>query len=203
MLMWLLAAFVGRSPGTADLVDASASTARLGAGDPGAFAAMYDACVGPVYSLALRILGDEGEAEDLVQEVFAQAWRRSSSYDSARGTVAAWLLTMTRSRAIDRLRARRARPDLSAGADARALDVLPSLGVGPADQMLADEDARRVRAALEQIPLLQRLALELAYFEGLTHTEIADRLEEPLGTIKTRIRGGLMKLRDALTGGPA
>lgn len=201
MLMWLCAALAGLAPDDLESGDDRVSMSRLAAGDSAAFAALYDRHVRPVYSLALRILGDEGDAEDLVQEVFAQAWRRSSSYEAARGTVTAWLLTITRSRAIDRLRARRARPDFGSAADPEALDVLPAPGARPDDQLLADEDARKVRAALEQLPLLQRLALELAYFEGLTQSEIAERLEEPLGTVKTRIRAGLLKLRDALSGG--
>ena len=203
MLMWLCAALAGLVPEERDSGDDRLSVSGLAAGDPAAFAALYDRHVRPVYSLALRMLGDEGDAEDLVQEVFAQAWRRSSSYEAGRGPVIAWLLTITRSRAIDRLRARRARPDYASATDPEALDVLPALGARPDDQVLADEDARQVRAALERLPLLQRLALELAYFEGLTQSEIAERLEEPLGTVKTRIRAGLLKLRDALSGGRA
>jgi RNA polymerase sigma-70 factor (ECF subfamily) len=200
MLMWLCAALAGLAPDERGSGDDRVAMSQLAAGDPVAFAALYDRHVRPVYSLALRILGDEGDAEDLVQEVFAYAWRRSSSYESNRGTVMAWLLTITRSRAIDRLRARRARPDHRTAADPETLDVLPAQGAGPDDQVLADEDARKVRAALERLPLLQRLALELAYFEGLTQSEIAERLEAPLGTVKTRIRAGLLKLREALSG---
>jgi RNA polymerase sigma-70 factor (ECF subfamily) len=201
MLMWLCAALAGLAPGAFEPGDDSISMARLAAGDPAAFAALYDRHSRLVYSLALRILGDEGDAEDLVQEVFAQVWRRASSYAEGRGTVAAWLLTITRSRAIDRLRARRARPDLSAPVGTESLDVLPAPVADPVDEVQARDDARKVRAALERLPVLQRLALELAYFEGLTQSEIAERLEEPLGTVKTRIRAGLLKLREALSGG--
>jgi RNA polymerase sigma-70 factor (ECF subfamily) len=178
--------------------DDAAIVARVASGDAAALGSLYDAHARSVYSLALRILGNESDAEDLVQEVFAEAWRRSRSYDASRGPVIAWLVTMTRSRAIDRVRARRARPDLRDADDARDVRDFPSTQAGPADQVLADEDARRVRTALAALPLLQRLAIELAYYEGLTQSEIADRLEEPLGTVKTRIRLGLIKLREAL-----
>jgi RNA polymerase sigma-70 factor (ECF subfamily) len=161
-------------------------------------AELYDRHARPIYSLALRILGDATEAEDIVQEVFSQAWKQAARYNAARGAVGAWLLTLTRSRAIDRLRAKRARPgDVS---DERVADQLVDAGP-PADLLvLSSEQVARVRAALDELPLLQRAAIELAYYEGLTHAEIADRLEQPLGTVKTRIRLAMLKLRDVLAG---
>jgi len=161
-------------------------------------AELYDRHARPIYSLALRILGDATEAEDIVQEVFSQAWRQAARYSASRGAVAAWLMTLARSRAIDRLRAKRARPgDVS---DERVAGQLVDAGP-PADSLvLSSEQVARVRAALDELPLLQRAAIELAYYEGLTHAEIADRLEQPLGTVKTRIRLAMLKLRDVLAG---
>ena len=159
---------------------------------------MYDRHARPVYSLALRILQDQGEAEDIVQDVFSQAWRQAAHYDPSRGAVAAWLYTLARSRAIDRLRANRARPEQAVD-DRQAANVVdPRV---PADmQLLSAEQVGQIRAALEALPVLQRAAIELAYYEGLTHMEIAERLEQPLGTVKTRIRLALGKLRDVLAG---
>ena len=205
--MWLFAALATLPAGGREQGGEMVRVAQAAAGDDAALAALYDAHARAVYSLALRVVGDESDAEDVVQEVFAQAWRQADRYDATRGTVAAWLLTMTRTRAIDRLRARRARPDSRVTTPDDACVDLPATTVDPGDVLAAAEDAARVRQALQDLPLLQRLAIELAYFEGLTQSEIAERLEQPLGTIKTRIRLGLLKLRDALSGetvgGPA
>ena len=176
---------------------------EMAAGDASGLSAIYDRHSTAVYSLALRIVREESEAEDVVQEVFAQAWRQADRYDARRGSVIAWLLIMTRTRAIDRLRMRLARPDRQSTPDPAVLDQLPAAGEDPASGLVAQEDAQRVRQALEELPLLQRMAIELAFFEGLSQSEIAERLEQPLGTVKTRIRLGLLKLRDALGGATA
>ena len=166
-------------------------------GDADAVAELYDRHARAIYSLALAILRDARDAEDVVQDVFSQAWRQASRYCASRGAVGAWLLMLTRTRAIDRLRARRARPDMAS--DDRAASELVDAGPRADAHVLSAEQIARVRAALGDLPVLQRVAIELAYFEGLTHVEIAARMEQPLGTVKTRIRLALTKLRDALT----
>jgi RNA polymerase sigma-70 factor (ECF subfamily) len=167
---------------------------RLAAGDKEAIAELYDRHAARVFALARRILRSDSDAEDVVQDVFSQVWRTARRYDTARGTVAGWLLVIARTRAIDRLRARRIRPE---GADT-PLETIAAATVAPPDQMVSDEQADRVRRALARLPDDQRLALELAYFEGFTQSEIADRLGTPLGTIKTRIRTALITLRRSL-----
>jgi RNA polymerase sigma-70 factor (ECF subfamily) len=202
MLTWLLASVVAfRQESAESQAEDRECLRRMAAGDGSGAVGLYDRHARSIYSLVLRILSDEGEAEDVVQEVFAQAWRQAGKYDASRGAVAAWLLVMARTRAIDRLRARRSRPDSRTVADERAISALPSTAPDVASELLDAEQVRRMQQALASLPLLQRAAIELAYYEGLSQREIAERLEEPLGTIKTRIRLGLLKLRDALAGG--
>lgn len=165
-------------------------------GEHDALAELYQRHGRAVYSLALRVVRDQGDAEDVVQDVFSQAWRQASSYDARRGSPVAWLLTVTRSRAIDRLRSRRARP-VAAGDESLLADLTDDAPAAD-EQLVWAGQATRVRAALDGLSAVQRAAIELAFFEGLTHTEVADRLELPLGTVKTRIRQGLLTLRDRL-----
>ena len=201
--MWLLWATVSGVGGPASsrlgVEDRAADAAvlrRMAAGDSGALAELYDRHARGVYSLALRVLQDVHEAEDVVQDVFSQAWRQATRYDAARAAVGAWLLNLTRSRAIDRLRARRARPE--APVDTEGIAAVAGPGMAADDRVISDERGRLVRQALDDLPRLQRVAVELAFYEGLTHVEIAEQLEQPLGTVKTRIRLGLLRLRDVL-----
>ena len=197
--MWFLAALARMPPAAQSQAEDMDCLRRLASGDQASAAALYDRHARPVYSLILRIVGDEGEAEDVLQEVFAQAFRQAIRYDASRGPVAAWLLMMARSRSIDRLRSRRTRPEAQASDDQHAMDEMPGSMPDAATSMLSEEQTRIVQRALGALPLIQRVAIELAYYDGLSHREIAERLEEPLGTVKTRIRLGLLKLRDALT----
>lgn len=172
---------------------------RLAAGDQAALGDLYDRHGRSVYALACRIVTDRTDAEDVVQEVFAQAWQQVSRYDPARATVIGWLLMMTRTRAVDRIRARKARP---AGTDTLVPD-LADPSAGQEAEAISSEAAARLGAALRELPEAQRATIELAYYEGLTQADIAERLREPLGTVKTRMRSALQKLRAALQGGGA
>ena len=194
--MWFLLAAVASFPGSAAADHAALE--RMARGDHEALAELYDRHGRLVFSLALRILRDQSDAEDIVQDVFSQAWRQAARYESSRGNVIAWLLNLTRSRAIDRLRGRRARPDTAAG-DPSTLE-LPDLSQPVDEQIALSTEAARIRAAVDELSVLQRVAIELAFYEGLTHVEIAERLELPLGTVKTRIRQGLLKLKERLAG---
>jgi RNA polymerase sigma-70 factor (ECF subfamily) len=165
---------------------------RLAAGDREAVAELYDRHAARVMGLAYRIVRNSSDAEDVVQEVFSQAWRTAPNYQAARGTVAGWLLMMARTRAIDRLRTRQTRRDIGGEPD---LEAVPSGATSLPDQIIANQQAAQVRAAILTLPADQKTALELAYFEGLTQSDIAGRLQIPLGTVKTRIRAALASLR--------
>jgi RNA polymerase sigma-70 factor (ECF subfamily) len=169
---------------------------RLAAGDRDAFGRFYDRYAPLVYPLVLRIVRDRADAADVLQEVFWEAWQNAATYDRARGTPEAWMITRARARAIDRVRAVRRRtetfvPPLDDGVMAAA----PEAGGDAASRAM---DRGIVGAALAQLPAAQREAIELAYYAGLTQTEIAEQLRQPLGTVKTRIRLGLERLRDAV-----
>jgi len=171
-------------------------------GDADALAVLYDRHGTAVFSLCLRMLRDAEEAEELLEDVFWQIWRRADQFDPTRGSALAYLLTLTRSRAIDRLRARERRsrlrsevPDPLLGESLLGTSTLAS---SPLQDALAVERRARVQVALAALPGPQREAVELSFLEGLSHPEISTRLGEPLGTIKTRIRSGLLRMRDAL-----
>jgi RNA polymerase sigma-70 factor (ECF subfamily) len=163
--------------------------AAIRSGDASAMAVLYDRYSSLVYSVALRILGDSGLSEDVLQDVFMQLWRRPETFDSSRGSLGPWLAVIARNRAIDALRKRRPENDVS--------DVIISVEPDLAGEAERSRAMEKVRGALGTMPNAQRSALEMAFFEGLTHTEIAAKTGEPLGTIKTRIRAGLLALRKA------
>jgi len=196
--MWVLLAVLGSSAAASPESRQAdqASLARIARGDQLAFAELYDRHARLVFSLALRILQERADAEDIVQEVFAQVWSQAGRYDASRGAVAAWMLMLTRSRAIDRLRARRARPETAS--ESNTAESVVDSAARQDLELLSAEQVTRLQRALKELPDAQRTALELAYYEGLTHAEVAARLSEPLGTVKTRIRQAVIKLRESL-----
>jgi len=163
-------------------------------GDELALAACYDRYRLILFGLILRTLHDREEAEDVLQEVFLQVWRRAGDFDEARGRAFTWLVTIARSRAIDRLRSAGSRTRLAEEAAQVPQDEFGDAAV----DAVKSETGSIVRKALAELPEEQQKTLFLAYFEGLTQTEIAARLGDPLGTVKTRIRSGMMKLRELL-----
>jgi RNA polymerase sigma-70 factor (ECF subfamily) len=193
--MWLLAVLVKLGDAAAAEAD-RAAVLRMARGDHDALADLYDRYAGLLYSLALRIVRLQADAEDVLQEVFTQVWRQATRYDTNRGTVIGWLVTLTRSRALDKLRRGRARPQ-APDREQRAQDV-PDTSPGIDFTLVSAEQASAVRAALEALPDNQRVPLELAYYEGLSQSEIAAKLDVPLGTIKTRMRQALLRLREAV-----
>jgi len=163
---------------------------RIRAGDEDALAALHDRYSQVVYSVALRVLGETTQAEDILQEIFLQLWRNPQTFDSNRGSLGAWLAVITRHRAIDQLRRRRPESDIE--------DVIVAVDTRIEQTTDRNMAIAKIRAVVEQLPAEQRKPLEMAFFEGLTHSEIASKTGEPLGTIKTRIRSALLTLRKAL-----
>lgn len=177
--------------------DDGQAIAQIRNGDAAGLERLYDQHSTAIYSLALRIVRDVAEAEDVTQEVFAQIWTRARSYDAGRGSVAAWMMVIARSRALDRLRRRRT--GLQAGQPDHVVNDIPDPRPSVEVQAATDEQARAARLALAALPDVERTALELAYYEGLTQAEIAERTTAPLGTVKTRIRTALRRVREAMT----
>jgi RNA polymerase sigma-70 factor, ECF subfamily len=173
--------------------------ARIAEGDGHALETLYDRYSRVVYSFSLRMLADTNSAEDLTQEVFLRLWRQGGSYQHSRGAFLTWLLSVTHNMAIDEIRRRKRRPVAVDGADDdQTLSALPDTRTDVENAAWLTSLHAIVREALQDIPPSQRHAIELAYFSGLTQREIAERLNEPLGTIKTRMRLGLLKLRERL-----
>ena len=173
--------------------------ARMRSGDEQALGVLYDRFGDPVRALVLRIVDRPMDAEDVVEEVFWQAWRQAERFDATRGEVGAWLRTIARSRALDSKRALARAGEVEFDDDEG--DTAMETPATPADQMVADaERGEIVRRALLGLPAEQRQALELGYYEGLSQSEIAGRTGIPLGTVKTRMRLALQKLRESLVG---
>ena len=197
-------------PGRSDPSHDGELIRRVAGGDAAALADLYDRHAGAVFSLGLRIVRDETEAGRIVQQVFAHAWRQASRYDPTRASVAGWLLETARGNSIDRARAARRAgasaakaPDGGAAPAEVATLLLPSPAGARGYDACTPEEAGRLRDALADLPALQRLAIELAYFEGLTPAEIATQLEQSEGAINDRLLTGLKSLRSALEDGTA
>ncbi|MDG2614959.1 sigma-70 family RNA polymerase sigma factor [Thermoleptolyngbya sichuanensis XZ-Cy5] len=172
--------------------------ARIAQQDQSALSLLYDRYARVLYSLAFRILGSVEEAEETVLDVFSQVWKLAGRYDPQRGRVDAWLFMLTRSRSLDRLRSLQ-RVSKAVESSTEAAKTVPQAQISdPTEDVLINERRDRLLAAMQRLPVEQREVLELAYYEGLTHVEIATKTGKSLGTVKTRIRLGLNKLRQAL-----
>jgi RNA polymerase sigma-70 factor (ECF subfamily) len=179
--------------------DDATLAARIGDGDSSALATLYDRYSRVVYSFAMRMLADPGSAEELTQEVFIRIWRQGGQYQHTRGAFLTWVLSITHNMAIDEIRRRKRRPKIQDnGEDDLTIYSIVDTGADVEGQAWLGSLRDMVRDALAEIPASQRKAIELAYFSGLTQREIAERLGEPLGTIKTRMRLGLLKLKERL-----
>lgn len=169
---------------------------RVGSGDSDALAELYERYAGMLNALALRVVSDPADAEEVLQEAFLQVWNQATRYDPARSSVSTWLVLITRSRAIDRLRSRKVGDRTVAAARDESGDLHTS--PSGARNVLMSERRGRLRAELDKIPAEQREVLELAFFDGMTQREIAERTDTPLGTVKTRTLLAMRKLRQAL-----
>jgi len=165
---------------------------RVKGGDQQAMTDLFDQYSGMVYSVALRVLKDPGQAEDVMQEIFFQVWRNPNAFVSGRGSLGAWLAVMARNRAIDSLRRRRPTDSVD--------DVVLVSSSDLGSEVERSRMMEKVRGVLKDLPMEQQKSVEMAFFEGLTHSEIAAKTGDPLGTVKTRIRSALMTLRKAITG---
>ncbi len=184
--------------GTENMPDSDGQLVRtLANGDSGALETLWDRHSRPTYSLAIRMLRDAGWAEEVVQDVFVRLWSKPEMYDPSRGSLRTWLLTVTHHAATDGLRGKRGTARTrDAGPD--PLDKVVSIGEGPEEEAWRNVRAEHVQAALSELPSAQREAIELVYFQGLTQMETAEHMDQPLGTVKSRLRLGLRKLRDSL-----
>ena len=185
----------GKKPADADLM------VRILQRDPGALEALYDRYARPVYSLVLRISQQPASTEEIVQDVFLQVWHRADQFQISRGPLEPWLFTMARNRALDFLRLKREKQRRRE--DSTEFDFAPSsfaqiVRPDPEGEIDQSRQAEKVRALMNSLPDMQRRAIELAYFEGLTHSEIASAMGQALGTVKSWIRGGLLRLRESL-----
>ena len=190
----------GGHPNLVELSDADL-IGRAAEGDARALEVLYDRYASVVYSFAARIVNDRQLAEEVLQEAFFRAWQQGGAFSASRGTFVTWLLSITHNLAIDEVRKRRRRPQKADSEEPETiLAAMADTGAGVEDEVWLGALRETITEALDRLPAPQREALELAYYQGLTQREIAEHLGEPLGTIKTRMRLGLQKLREALAG---
>jgi RNA polymerase sigma-70 factor (ECF subfamily) len=175
--------------------DLAALLKLSGRGDEGAFARLYDATAPRAYGLAVRVVRDPSQAEEVAQEAFLEIWRTASRFDEGKGSAVSWILTLVHRKAVDRVRSAEAGSRRDTAYHQVSDDVAHD---STAEAAHASMEARRVRQALDSLTEVQREALELAFFKGYTHTEVATMLDLPVGTAKTRIRDGLIRLRDTM-----
>ncbi|MEW2429239.1 sigma-70 family RNA polymerase sigma factor [Micromonospora sp. NPDC047644] len=182
-------------PDTATPPNADDLLTRVARGDEAAFAMLYDAVAGRVLGLARRVVRDPAQAEEVTQEVMVEVWRTAGRFDAGRGSASAWILTMAHRRAVDRVRSEQAHTD-------RALRVAATETHVPYDEVVEDVSARlereQVRRCLDRLTPVQRESVTLAYYGGHTYREVAEKLQTPLPTVKTRMRDGLIRMRDCL-----
>lgn len=173
---------------------------RIQQGEAAALAELYDGQAGLLHAIILRILNNNTEAEDVLQEVFVQIWEKAGNYDPSLGNAIGWIVTLARNRAIDRVRSLGRKAQLLERVAKEDFMPVETPASGGTDGLIGQEKAAQVRQALAALPKEQRRAIELAFFSGLSQSEIAGALQEPLGTIKARIRRGMLQLRDLLRG---
>jgi RNA polymerase sigma-70 factor (ECF subfamily) len=192
-------AFDGMSEPALDLERDVELLRRIAGGDRSAFSSFYDQYSGLLFSIAIKVLNDSKEAEDVLQEVFMQIWNKADAYNPLLGKPVSWAVTLTRNKAIDRIRASQRRSKLLEQATLE-VGALPDDSPSANEKLHGKENAEMIRSVVAALPSDQRRAIELAFFSGLTQDEIAKTLQEPLGTIKARIRRGMLKLREKLEG---
>jgi RNA polymerase sigma factor (sigma-70 family) len=186
-------------------LDLSRLLARSGVGDRAAFATLYERTSSHLFAVVLRINRDRAQAEDILQEVYVNVWRGAQSFDAAQSQPLAWLTSIARNRAIDTLRRGQTQPKLqfqcAAAADAEeedVYDIVADAAPGPLDLLSRVADARALRKSMDQLSALQRQCISLAFYQGLSHAEVADQLRQPLGTVKSWVRRALLTLRSCL-----
>lgn len=196
------AIFRGRKPRSAQQENQSAADSemmrRLSGGDEASFSAFYRRFAPGLFSMIYQILQDQKESEDVLQEAFVQMWKKAAGYDAERSSLFTWAVMISRNKAIDRVRSRQRRFRTAEAAAVEVEAVPPETGGSAGDLMEQSEERKRVRSALSQLPGAQREAIDLAFFSGMTQVEISSKLGAPLGTVKARIRRGLLALREVL-----